>query len=101
MDRIMNASEMLKSSLDDINALILQGVGNWSHALNAYSKIKAVADVLEKDAQAKKQREDEELARKRAEREKALKEAHEQGGEILGGETVRIHADGTQETLIP
>ena len=92
---------MLQLIKNDINALVLQGSYNWNHAASAIQKIDAIITEENAKKEHKKIQEDKLLEEKRKQREKQLKEAAERGEEIVGGETVRLYPDGTQEVLIP
>lgn len=48
-----------------------------------------------------KKKEAAELEAKKAAREQQLREAEEQGETVVGGQTIRVNADGSVETLIP
>ena len=96
-----NTIDILKSVQTDINALIMQGVCNWQHAMNAFGKINAVIEALERDERTKEREKAIELEKAKIKREMELKEAAERGEKIIGGETIQLNADGTQEVLIP
>lgn len=97
----MDTMTILKSAIDDINALILQGVVNWKHATNAVGKIGAVIDALEKQKTEKEAAYNAAIEDARKKRELAKAEAAERGEEILGGETVFVDlTSGEQKTII-
>ena len=93
--------EMLKSALDDLNRLSLIGIDNWQRVLSACKKIVSVRQALSKEQEARDNAYKASLEEVKARREQQLKEAEERGEKILGGETIRVNADGTQEVLIP
>lgn len=93
--------EMLKSALDDLNRLSLIGIDNWQRVLSACKKIVSVRQALSKEQEARDNAYKASLEEAKARREQQLKEAEARGETVLGGETVRINADGTQEVLIP
>lgn len=97
----MDSIEMLQSAINDINGLILQGIPNWKRALSAVGKINAVIEGLSKEQETKQKAYDAAIEDARKRREEAKAEAARNGEEILGGETIRINADGSQEVLIP
>lgn len=97
----MTDIELLKSAIMDIDHLTLSGALNWQKAENAIKKIYAVVQTLE---DAKKQQEQDqadalEIARQK--RKEQLENAAANGEKVIGGETIRVNADGTQEVLIP
>lgn len=59
---LYDTTGILRSALQDINALVLQGVVNWSRAANAVGKIESAIRAVEA-----RDKEDEEAAAKRAE----------------------------------
>lgn len=93
--------EMLKSVLDDLNKLSLVGINNWQIVLNACKKVAAVRQALSKEQEARDNAYKASIEEAKARREQQLKEAAERGEEVLGGETIRVKADGTQEVLVP
>lgn len=96
-----NDIEMLTSAIEDINALILQGVMNWKRAASAISKVAAVAEGLKKERERKEAAYQASIADAKQQREKLKAEAAEHGEEILGGETIHIDCTtGEQRTVI-
>ena len=97
MDRI----QTLKSIVVDLNSLILQGYANWKHADDAMQKLILVIEDLENEKKEKEKAHNEFLENAKKRREQMKAEAAERGEKIVGGETIRINADGTKEVLIP
>lgn len=97
----MKSINAIQEAWTELEGLSLVGVGQWEKGIKiAKSLIEIKRELLEEE----KRREEAynasiEEARRR--REQAKKEAAERGEEIVGGETIRINADGTQEVLIP
>jgi len=97
----LSTIEMLKSAVDELNKLILQGYANWGHAFNAMAKISSVISSLEKEQKAKEEAYKASIEDARARRERAKKEAAERGEEIIGGETINIDlTTGKQTTIV-
>lgn len=97
----LNTIEMLKSVIDDLNKLKLEGYANWGHAFNAVAKISSVISGLEKEQKAKEEAYKASIEDAKARREQAKKEAAERGEEIIGGETINIDlTTGKQTTII-
>lgn len=92
---------LLESAIADINGLGLQGLANWQRAASAIQKIAAVIDGRKKERAEQEETRRQEIEEARRAREQAKAEAAARGEEIVGGETVQINADGTQEVLIP
>ncbi len=97
----MNTLETLKSIVVDLNSLTLQGFANWKHADDAMQKLILVIEDLEKEKKEKEKAHNEFLENAKKRREQMKAEAAERGEKIIGGETIRINADGTREVLIP
>lgn len=93
--------DILESVKNEINGLLIQGVLNWQHALNAYGKVNAVVENLKKEEREKQREHDIEIQKMKIQREQQLKEAVERGETVIGGETIRINADGSKEVIIP
>lgn len=97
----MKSISEIQTAWTELEGLSLTGIVQWEKGIKiAKSLIEIKRELLEEE----KRREEAynasiEEARKR--REQAKKEAAERGEEIVGGETIRINADGTQEVLIP
>lgn len=97
----MNCIELLKSVVVDINGLILQGHANWQKAENAINKLAKIIEDMEKKEQAKEKAYNDALEEAKQRREQMKAEAKARGEEIIGGETIKINADGSREVLIP
>ncbi len=95
----MRDTDLLKSAISDINRLSLTGAVNWEAAAEAIKKIYAVIRTLSAQREESDRAEMEALEKKRKERQEQLKAAAERGEEIIGGETIRIKADGTREII--
>ena len=93
--------EMIKSVLDDLNKLSLTGIDQWQRALSACKKLISVREALKKEQEARENAYKASIEDAKAAREQQLKEAQQRGEKVLGGETIRINADGTQEVIIP
>ena len=92
---------MLKSAVEDMNGLILQGVLNWRRASSAVSKVSAVIEALQKEQDKKEAAYNAAIEDAKKQRAKAKAEAAERGEEIVGGETINIDlTTGKQETII-
>lgn len=97
----MKSISEIQTAWTELEGLSLTGIAQWEKGIKiAKSLIEIKRELLEEE----RRREEAynvsiEEARKR--REQAKKEAAERGEEIVGGETIRINADGTQEVLIP
>lgn len=92
---------LIQEMMAALNRMTLTGVKDWELGMKIASGLVALKHGLEEEREAKKRAEDEELERKREERKRQLEEAAARGEEILGGETIRLNADGTTEVLIP
>lgn len=97
----MTVIELLDLAMAQINGLILQGLPNWQKAQRAMD----ILDAVKKGIQEEDKRREEaqaailEAERKRREADKAR--AAENGGEIIGGQTIKIDlGTGEQTTLI-
>ena len=97
----MTVIELLDLAMTQINGLILQGLPNWQKAQRAMD----ILDAVKKGIQEEDKRREEaqaailEAERKRREADKAR--AAENGGEIIGGQTIKIDlSTGEQTTLI-
>lgn len=95
----MNQIEMLQSTIDDINALVLQGVVNWKHAFDAIGKLQAVINELKKAEEAKEKAFRASIEEAKRNRERMKQEAAERGEELIGGETIVANSDGSQEII--
>jgi len=93
--------QMLESIIADISKMSLTGPYNWNCANSALNKLSALIEGEKKSKEAKERAEKAALEEARLNRERIKKIAESNGEEILGGETVRINADGTREVLIP
>jgi CRISPR/Cas system type I-B associated protein Csh2 (Cas7 group RAMP superfamily) len=91
---------MLNAAIEEINALVIQGVVNWKRASSAIDRIKAVVSVLEQEKEAQKKAQEEAMQELRKQREQAKREAAERGEEILGGETINIDLLTGEQTVI-
>ena len=49
----MSSVDLIEDVISDINGLILQGIPNWTRALDAVSKLRAVADGLKREQEAR------------------------------------------------
>lgn len=94
---ILNHREMLNGAIADINQLMLQGALNWSKANSAINRISAVIEGLKKEEEARENAYKASIENAKQMRERKLKN----GESVVGGETIRINADGTQEVLVP
>ena len=94
----MNKIELVQAIMADLNRLTLTSVKDWEIGVGLAKALIALKHALEEDAKAK---EEADLKEKRAARQKQLAEAAEKGEEVIGGETIRINADGSTEVLIP
>lgn len=97
----MSDIDMLKGAVEEINALTIQGVVNWRYAVDAVSRINAVIKSLEDRVKAKEEAYKASIEDAKKRREQRLKDAAENGEKIIGGETIKINSDGTQEMLVP
>ena len=98
---MLTNAEMIKSVLSDLNKLSLTGIDQWQTGMNAVKKLVSVQQALQKEQEARDNAYKASIEEAKALREKQLKEAAEQGGDVIGGETIRINPDGTQEVIIP
>lgn len=97
----MDNIDTLQNVLNTLDKLSLQGFENWRLVGKAAAQVAAVMDDLKRQQEAREKAYEESLKEAKARREETLAAAHERGEEILGGQTVRFNADGTQEVLIP
>ena len=97
----MKSVNAVQEAWTELEGLSLVGIAQWERGIKiAKSLIEIKRELIEEEKrQEEAYQASIEEARKR--REQAKKEAAERGEEIIGGETVRINADGTQEVLIP
>lgn len=97
----MTGIEVLRSAIGDVNSLHLTGIQDWHRAIQAIKKMEAVIEGMKMEQEAKQKANDAALEEAKQNRKKQLEEAAKNGEEILGGETIRINADGTQEVIVP
>ena len=101
----MRINETIQNLWDELSVLNLVGPAQWEHGLRIAKGILDIKKELSEEEkmrnEAYKEAYNASIEQKRKQREQAKKEAAERGEEIIGGETVRINADGTQEVLIP
>ena len=93
------AIELTKRAMVRLDSLHLQGVKDFEAATLLARDLLELKHRLE--ALEQKAKDDAALDEKRKARAAQLAEAEANGEEIVGGETVRIHADGSREVLIP
>lgn len=93
--------ELLESAIRDIDKLTLTGVMNWNNANSALSKIGSVLDALKKQEEAKEKAYNDAIEDAKQAREKQLADAAARGETVIGGQTVKVNADGTTEVIIP
>lgn len=86
---------------DELSALNLTGPAQWEHGLKIARGIIEIKKELQEEEKRREEAYNASIEEARKRREQAKKEAAERGEEIVGGETIRINADGTQEVLIP
>ena len=101
----MRINETIQNLWDELSAINLVGPVQWEHGLRIAKGIldikKELSEEEKRRNEAYKEAYNASIEEKRKQREQAKKEAAERGEEIIGGETIRINADGTQEVLIP
>jgi phage/plasmid primase-like uncharacterized protein len=97
---MMDNIRMLNVAIEEINALVIQGVVNWKRASSAIDRIKAVISVLEQEKEAQMKAKEEAAQELKKQREQAKREAAERGEEILGGETINIDLLTGEQTVI-
>lgn len=95
----MTNVEMLQSTIDDINALVLQGIVNWKRAFDAIGKLQAVINSLKKEDEAREKAFRASIEEAKRNREKMKQEAAERGEELIGGETIVINSNGEEEVF--
>lgn len=98
---ILEACDFVRTELDQ---LTVSGVDNVQHLSRAAEMLSAMhvkfAEII-KLAEAKEQeRAIADLAKRKEERAKQLEEAAARGETIVGGQTVRLNADGTADVII-
>jgi len=93
--------EIVMSLMRDLDSLSLTGTRDWETGINMAKKLIAVKHDLEEEEKQNKKAYDEAIEEAKKKREQMKKEAAERGEEIVGGETVRVYEDGTQEVIIP
>ena len=97
----MNAIELIVSLMRDLDGLTLKSVHDWEIGVRMAQNLISLKHALEDSAKREQESQLAALEEARMKREETLREAAERGEKILGGETIRINADGTQEVLIP
>lgn len=97
----MNKLELLKSVFVLLKKLSLTDIQQWGYGLDIARLLLQLQDQLQAEEDEKKKAEQMAIERAKAEREKQLREAAARGDEIIGGQTIRLNADGTQEVLVP
>lgn len=97
----MDTLTLIQSLIVDLDSLSVKGVDNSATVVGMFQKLSQLKKTEQARIEAKRKAEEVKLEQKRAERQKQLAEAKERGDTIVGGETIRINEDGTQEVLIP
>lgn len=94
MDGIKTGDELLRAAIADLSKLTLTGPINWSLANGAINKINAVAEKIKADREAKEKAFEQSIEDAKKNRERLAQEAKDRGEELIGGEVIRITADG-------
>lgn len=97
----MDTLTLIQSLIVDLDSLSVKSVENCVTVVGMFQKLKQMKKVEQDRIEAIRKAEEAEIEKKRAERQKRLAEAAERGETIVGGETIRVNADGSQEVLIP
>lgn len=97
----MDTLTLIQSLIVDLDSLSVKSVENCATVVGMFQKLTQLKKTEQVRIEAKQKAAEAELEQKRAERQKQLAEAAERGETIVGGETIRINADGTQEVVIP
>jgi len=97
----MDTLTLIQSLIVDLDSLSVRSVENCATVVGMYQKLAQLKKAEQARVEAKQKAAEAELEQKRAERQKQLAEAAERGETIVGGETIRINADGSQEVVIP
>ena len=92
---------MIVAIMRDFDRLSLTGCKDWEIAVGICEKLIVLKRAFEQEKKKKKKAEEARLEEMRKAREAQLKAAEERGEDIVGGETIRFNADGTEEVLIP
>lgn len=97
----MDTLTLIQSLIVDLDSLSVKSVENCATVVGMFQKLTQLKKTEQVRIEAKQKAAEAELEQKRAERQKQLAEAAERGETIVGGETIRIDADGKQEVIIP
>jgi len=97
----MDTLTLIQSLIVDLDSLSVKSVENCVTVVGMFQKLKQMKKVEQDRIEAIRKAEEAEIEKKRAERQKRLAEAAERGETIVGGETIRVNADGSQEVIIP
>ena len=97
----MTSIELVQAIMVDLNKLTLTSVKDWEIGVGIAKALITLKRGLENDEKARQKAQEDLLAEAREKRQQQLQEAAEKGQEVIGGETVRINADGSTEVIIP
>ena len=97
----MDTLTLIQSLIVDLDSLSVKGIENATTIVGMFQKLRQLKSTEQARVEAKQKAAEAELEQKREARRKQLAEAAERGETIVGGETIQINADGTQEVIIP
>jgi ubiquitin-protein ligase len=97
----MDKFQILQNVFINLKKLSLTDIQQWGYGLEIAQLLLQLQDLLKHEEEAKKKAEEAAIEKAKAEREKHLREAAERGETVIGGQTIRLNADGTQEVIIP
>ena len=97
----MNNIQLVQAIMAELDKLTLKSVRDWEIGVGIAKALLALKKGLEDEQNAREQTEQDLLKEARANRQAQLKAAAENGGDVVGGETIRINGDGSTEVLIP
>lgn len=97
----MTSIELVQAIMADLNKLSLTSVRDWEIGVGIAKALITLKHGLEDEEKARRKAQEDAIAEARAKRQFEKQAAAEKGEEILGGETIRINSDGSQEVIIP